>query len=120
MVTGPAESVTRRISGDGLVASQGDGTTEFTGAGPNIFTGGFELGDGAVSSFDGVDQGAKQGFVVVNNSGHLGSGLIRSRGGQLQAGSAGVLEVERTGDDVERPFFRIAFLEQHLARRQLT
>ncbi|NNM28426.1 MAG: hypothetical protein HKO57_02830 [Akkermansiaceae bacterium] len=83
-------TVNGTISGDGAVHSQGDGTVNFIALGPNTFTGGFELGDGAVSVFDGVDQGAKQGFVVVNNSGHLGTGLIRSRGGQLQAGSAGI------------------------------
>ena len=82
---------TGAISGTGSVGTLGDGTAVFDGPGPNTFSGGFELGDGGLSSFDGVDQGAKNGFVVVNHSGHLGTGGILSRGSQVQAGSPGVV-----------------------------
>ena len=88
------------ISGTGSVATQGDGTVVFDGAGANPFSGGFELGDGATSSFDGVDQGAKQGFTVVNHSGHLGTGKVLSRGSQLQAGTPGLVipnDIDITG-----------------------
>jgi len=88
------------ISGTGEVATLGDGTVVFDNPGANTFSGGFELGDGASSLFDGVDQGARQGFVVVNHSGHLGTGKILSRGGQLQAGTPGVVianDIDITG-----------------------
>ncbi|MFT5409971.1 MAG: autotransporter-associated beta strand protein, partial [Verrucomicrobiales bacterium] len=81
---------TAPITGSGQVATGQDGTVIFDGAEPNTFTGGFELGDGAVSNFDGAT-GTKAGFVVVNHNGHLGSGLVLSRGGQLQAGTSGIV-----------------------------
>ena len=82
---------TGQITGTGSVGTLGDGTAVFDGPLANTFSGGFELGDGATSNFDGVDQGNKNGFVVVNQTGHLGTGLIRSRGSQLQAGTPGVV-----------------------------
>ncbi|MEM9480240.1 MAG: autotransporter-associated beta strand repeat-containing protein, partial [Verrucomicrobiota bacterium] len=74
------------ISGTGEVRTLDNGTVEFDGP-ANTFTGEFHLGDGTSSFFNGID-GAKEGFVVVNNNDHLGAGTIRSRGGQLQAGTA--------------------------------
>ena len=53
------------------------------------FSGNFTLGDGGVTTFDGAS-GNKHGFVVVNDSGALGSGTIVSRGSQLQAGVGGI------------------------------
>jgi autotransporter-associated beta strand protein len=87
------------ISGDGSVGTLGDGTVVFNANGPNPFTGGFELGDGATSSWDGAS-GNKNGFVVVNDSGHLGTGNILSRGSQLQAGVPGIVianDIDITG-----------------------
>ncbi|MDA7880798.1 hypothetical protein N9A94_00655 [Akkermansiaceae bacterium] len=91
---------TGMISGTGSVSTFNDGTLIFDNPGANTFSGGFELGDGATSTFDGVDQGAVNGFVVVNRGDHLGSGKILSRGSQLQAGSPGVVipnDVDITG-----------------------
>jgi len=88
------------ISGTGSVGTLGDGTVIFDNPGANTFSGGFELGDGATSSFDGVDQGAIQGFVVVNHNGHLGTGKVLSRGSQLQAGTPGLVipnDIDITG-----------------------
>lgn len=79
------------ISGDGEVRKLDDGFLVFDGPSGNTFTGTFQLGDGSTSSFDGVDQGSVQGFVVVNHNDHLGAGLVLSRGAQLQAGTPGVV-----------------------------
>ena len=79
------------ISGDGSVGTLGDGTVVFDAPGPNPFTGGFELGDGGNSNWDGVDVGTKHGFVVLHHSGHLGTGPIHARGSQLQAGTTGIV-----------------------------
>ena len=83
-------SQTGAISGTGSVGVLGDGTVIFDNPGANTFSGGFELGDGASSLFDGAT-GNKQGFVVVNHNDHLGTGLVHSRGAQLQAGTAGIV-----------------------------
>ena len=91
---------TGAISGTGSVGTLGDGTVVFDAAGPNTFSGGFELGDGATSSFDGVNQGAIQGFVVVNRGDHLGTGKVLSRGSQLRAGTPGLVipnDIDITG-----------------------
>ncbi|MDC0287253.1 hypothetical protein OAK89_03410 [Akkermansiaceae bacterium] len=78
------------ISGTGEVIKLADGTLIFDGPSGNTFSGGFELGDGGGSLFDGTS-GAKGGFVVLNHSDHLGTGLVHSRGAQLQAGSSGIV-----------------------------
>ena len=78
------------ISGTGSVTSFDNGTVTFSTPGGNSFSGGFDLGDGGLSSFDGAS-GGKEGFVVLNHSDDLGSGKILSRGGQLQAGSIDVV-----------------------------
>ena len=83
-------SQTGAISGTGSVGLLGDGTVIFDNPGANTFSGGFELGDGAVSTFDDAT-GNKQGFVVVNHNGHLGTGLVLSRGAQLRAGTPGLV-----------------------------
>lgn len=77
------------ISGTGSVGTLGDGTVVFDGP-ANTFSGGFELGDGSGSTFNGTT-GNKNGFVVVNHNDHLGAGLVRSRGAQLQAGTTGIV-----------------------------
>ncbi|BCX46797.1 hypothetical protein HAHE_07050 [Haloferula helveola] len=90
---------TNPISGDGSVSTFEDGTVEFNTPGGNTFSGGFDLGDGASSTFDGI-AGAKQGFVVVNDNADLGTGKILSRGGQLQAGVGGIVisnDIDITG-----------------------
>lgn len=81
---------TGMISGTGVVDTLGDGTLIFDGAAANTFSGGFDLGDASSSTFDGTN-GVKAGFVVVNHNGHLGTGLVLSRGGQLQAGTTGIV-----------------------------
>ena len=83
-------SQTGAISGTGSVGFLGDGTVIFDNPGANTFSGGFELGDGASSLFDG-ETGGKQGFVVVNHNDHLGTGIVHSRGAQLWAGTAGIV-----------------------------
>ncbi|YCM46368.1 cadherin-like domain-containing protein [Verrucomicrobiaceae bacterium 227] len=85
------QTVTGVISGDGEVHKLEDGILVFDGPSANTFSGGFMLGDGLSTTFDGVDQGAQQGIVIVNHSGHLGTGPVLSRGAQLQAGSPGVV-----------------------------
>ncbi|MEJ6634228.1 MAG: cadherin-like domain-containing protein [Akkermansiaceae bacterium] len=77
------------ISGTGSVGILGDGTVIFDGP-ANTFSGGFEFGDGGGSTWDGAI-GAKGGFVVVNDNGHLGTGPIHSRGAQFQAGTPGIV-----------------------------
>ncbi|MDA7682856.1 hypothetical protein N8588_01580 [Akkermansiaceae bacterium] len=84
-------SQTGVISGTGSVGTLGDGTIIFDNPGANTFTGGFVLGDGATSNYNGVDQGTKAGFTVVNHNGHLGTGKVLSRGSQLQAGTSGLV-----------------------------
>lgn len=74
------------ISGAFQLLTAGDATITF--AGNNTFTS-FRLGDGGVSSWNGTT-GTRAGFVVVNNNGALGTGLVTSRGGQLQAGVSGI------------------------------
>ncbi len=71
------------------LTSAGDGTVVFNGSAANTFSR-FRLGDGASSTWNGVDAGNKQGFVVVHRGDALGTGMIESRGGQLQAGTTGV------------------------------
>ncbi|MBR9761566.1 hypothetical protein GYB43_14765, partial [bacterium] len=83
-------SQTGAISGTGSVGFLGDGTVIFDNPGANTFSGGFELGDGASSFFNG-ETGNKNGFVVVNHNDHLGTGLVHSRGAQLRAGTAGIV-----------------------------
>ncbi len=82
-------NLTGVISGTGGagVNSVGDGTINLTQA--NTFTGGFHLGDGVASTFDGAS-GSKQGFVVVNDNQSLGTGTAIARGSQLQAGVSGI------------------------------
>ncbi|MGB0154731.1 MAG: autotransporter-associated beta strand repeat-containing protein [Verrucomicrobiales bacterium] len=74
------------ISGAFQLLTAGDATITF--AGNNTFTS-FRLGDGGVSSWNGTT-GTRAGFVVVSNNGALGTGLVTSRGGQLQAGVSGI------------------------------
>ncbi len=81
---------TGAISGDGVVQTADDGTVIFDGPTANTFTGGFELGDGTNSNWNGA-VGSKHGFVVVNRNDHLGTGKIISRGSQLQAGVPGIV-----------------------------
>ena len=79
-----------QITGPGAVACIFDGTVVFDGPLANTFEGGFTLGDGAISDWDG-QTGGKNGFVVVTRADHLGSGPVSSRGGQLQAGTPGLV-----------------------------
>ncbi len=72
------------------LTSAGDGTVVFNGSAANTFSR-FRLGDGTSSTWDGVDNGNEQGFVVVHRSDALGTGMIESRGGQLQAGTTGIV-----------------------------
>ena len=74
------------ISGAFQLLTAGDATITF--AGNNTFTS-FRLGDGGVTSWNGTT-GTRAGFVVVNNNDALGTGLVTSRGGQLQAGVSGI------------------------------
>jgi fibronectin-binding autotransporter adhesin len=67
----------------------GDGTVVFNGSAANTFSF-FRLGDGSSSTWDGVDNGNPNGFVVVHRSDALGTGMITSVGGQLQAGTTGI------------------------------
>ena len=93
-------SQTGVISGTGSVGTLGDGTIIFDNPGANTFTGGFVLGDGTTSNYNGVDQGTKAGFTVVNHNGHLGTGKVLSRGSQLQAGTSGLVisnDIDITG-----------------------
>ena len=88
---GVSQTVTGVISGDGEIQKIENGTLIFDGPSANTFSGGFMLGDGASTTFDGVDQGAQEGIVIVNRGDHFGTGPILSRGAQLQAGSTGVV-----------------------------
>lgn len=85
-----SQTQTGVISGTGEVIKLADGTLIFDGPSGNTFSGGFELGDGSGSLFDGTS-GTKGGFVVVNHNNHLGTGLVHSRGAQLQAGTTGIV-----------------------------
>ncbi len=88
---GLTQTVTGVISGDGEVQKIDNGVLIFDAPTANTFSGGFMLGDGASTTFDGVDQGAQEGIVVVNRGDHFGTGPILSRGAQIQAGSPGVV-----------------------------
>ncbi len=65
------------------------GNAAVTLSGNNTFTS-FRLGDGSASTWNGTT-GDKQGFVIVNHNNALGTGSVRSIGGQLQAGVGGIV-----------------------------
>ena len=97
---GLTQTQTGVIRGTGEVRKLDNGILIFDGPVGNSFSGIFQLGDGASSTFDGVDQGNSEGFVIVNHSNHLGTGLILSRGAQLQAGTPEVIipnDIDITG-----------------------
>lgn len=86
--TGTSMTHSTLISGDGSVAATGPGSVTFDGP-ANTFSGNFVLGFGTTSDInETLAVGTQNGIVVIGDSGHLGTGLVESRGAQLRASAS--------------------------------
>ncbi|MCB1130481.1 MAG: hypothetical protein KDN05_05080, partial [Verrucomicrobiae bacterium] len=83
--TGTSMTHSTQISGDGSVAITGPGVVTFDGP-ANTFTGNFVLGYGFTSDInETLAVGTQNGIVVIGQAGHIGTGILESRGAQLRA-----------------------------------